>query len=108
MLVAMLATADGVSYATENIFTGRFRYVAELAGLGADIAVDGHHMVIRGVAGLRSGTVTAHDIRAGAAMIVAAMAADGPCEITAAHHIDRGYAGIDAKLSALGVHVSRR
>ena len=108
MLVAMLTTADGVSYATENIFTGRFRYVAELAGLGADIAVDGHHMIIRGVPELRSGTVVAHDIRAGAAMIVAAMAADGPCEITAAHHIDRGYAGIDAKLSALGVDVARR
>lgn len=108
MLVAMLSVADGVSYATENIFTGRFRYVAELARLGADITVDGHHMVIRGVPRLQSGIVAAHDIRAGAAMIVAAMAADGPCEITAAHHIDRGYAGIDAKLSALGVDVSRR
>lgn len=107
LLIAMLCTADGVSYATENIYTGRFRYITELARLGADIAVDGHHLVVRGVSHLRAGTVTAHDIRAGAAMVIGALAADGPCTVVDAHHIDRGYEQFDAKLSALGVDVRR-
>ncbi|HKY14565.1 MAG TPA: UDP-N-acetylglucosamine 1-carboxyvinyltransferase, partial [Microthrixaceae bacterium] len=77
MLVAMLSVADGTSFATENLFGGRFRYVGELARMGADIDVDGHHLVVRGVEWLSGAPVRAFDIRAGAALVVAGMRAEG-------------------------------
>lgn len=107
MMVAMLATAEGTSYATENLFSGRFRYVGELVSMGAEIDVDGHHIIVRGVDRLHGATVAAHDIRAGAAMVVAALSADSPTEITGASHFDRGYEDLAGKLAGLGVQVSR-
>ncbi len=107
ILMAALAVADGTSIATENVFESRFLYVDELRRMGADIRTEGHHAVIRGVERLSAAPVRALDIRAGAAMVIAALCADGVTEIADVHHIDRGYADLEAKLSALGAEVRR-
>jgi UDP-N-acetylglucosamine 1-carboxyvinyltransferase len=107
IMLAMLATANGTSIATENVFEGRFTYVAELVRMGADIRTEGHHAVIRGVEQLSAAPVRAPDIRAGAAMAIAALTADGVTEITDIQHVDRGYEDFEAKLTALGADVRR-
>ncbi len=108
LLVAMLAVASGTGIVTENIFSsGRFRYIDELGRMGADIRTEGHHAVISGVERLRGAVVTAPDIRAGAALVVAGLRADGETLVTGAHHIDRGYEGLVDKLAALGADISR-
>jgi UDP-N-acetylglucosamine 1-carboxyvinyltransferase len=107
LMVACLATADGTSFATENLFSGRFRYVGELARLGATITLDGHHLVIDGVERLSGAPVRASDIRAGAALVVAALSAEGVTTIHDATHIDRGYQDLDGRLSALGADIRR-
>lgn len=104
-LVALLATADGVGIVTENLFAGRFRYVDELVRMGADIRTDSHHAVVRGVPRLSGAPVRAHDIRAGAALTVAAMAAEGETVISDAHHISRGYEDLPAKLGLVGADI---
>jgi UDP-N-acetylglucosamine 1-carboxyvinyltransferase len=106
-LVAMLTTADGVGIVSENIFSGRFRYVDELVRMGADIRTEGHHAVVRGLERLSGAPVRAHDIRAGAALVVAALRAEGETVVSDAHHIDRGYEGFVGKLVELGADVSR-
>jgi UDP-N-acetylglucosamine 1-carboxyvinyltransferase len=107
MLVAMLSVADGTSFATENLFGGRFRYVGELARMGADIDVDGHHLVVHGVEWLSGAPVRAFDIRAGAALVVAGLRAEGETRIHGAEHIDRGYECLAERLSELGASVAR-
>jgi len=104
-LVALLATAEGVGIVTENLFSGRFRYVDELRRMGADIRTDSHHAVVRGVERLSGAPVKAHDIRAGAALVIAALAADGETVVSEAHHVARGYDDIAAKLRGLGADV---
>lgn len=108
LLVPLLALADGTSYATENVFAGRFRYVGELARMGASIEVEGHHMVITGVERLVGTEVEAADIRAGAALVIAALGAEGETVITGGDHLDRGYEGLVAKLRTVGVDIERR
>jgi UDP-N-acetylglucosamine 1-carboxyvinyltransferase len=108
ILMAMLATAEGTSIATENVFESRFLYVDELRRMGADIRTEGHHAVIRGVERLSAAPVRALDIRAGAAMIVAALSADGITEVSDMAHVDRGYADLEEKLSSLGAVVTRQ
>ena len=108
LLTAMLAVSDGVGIVTENLFAGRFRYVEELVRLGADIRTDSHHAVVRGVARLSGAPLKAHDIRAGAAMVVAGLAAEGETTIAGAHHVDRGYDDLVGKLRALGAEIERR
>ena len=103
VLTAMLSVADGVGILTENLFAGRFRYVAELQRLGADIRTDAHHAVVRGVERLSGAPVRAHDIRAGASLVVAALAAEGETTIADAHHLERGYGDLVDKLLAIGV-----
>ena len=76
---------------TENLFFGRFRYVEELRRMGADIRTEGHHAVVRGVERLSGAPVRAFDVRAGAALVLAGLVADGETVITDAHHVDRGY-----------------
>jgi UDP-N-acetylglucosamine 1-carboxyvinyltransferase len=107
MLVTMLAVADGTSFATENLFGGRFRYVGELARMGADIDRDGHHLVIRGVEWLSGAPVRAFDIRAGAALVVAGLRAEGETIVHGSEHLDRGYHRLAEQLSSLGASVSR-
>ncbi len=107
ILLAMLAVADGTSIVTENVFEGRFLYVGELQRMGADIRTEGHHAVVRGVPRLSAAPVRALDIRAGMALVIAALCADGETEIADVHHIDRGYEDHEGKLRALGAHVRR-
>jgi len=108
LLVGMLAVAEGTGVATENLYPGRFRYVDELMKMGADVRIDGHHAVIRGVEKLTGTEVVAPDIRAGAALVVAGLAATGTTTISQVHHIDRGYDDLVGRLAALGARVSRR
>jgi len=106
-MMALLAIADGTSIVTENVFESRFMFVDELQRMGADIRTEGHHAVIRGVEWLSAAPVRALDIRAGAAMVIAAMTADGETEIEDMHYVDRGYQDFEAKLTALGADVRR-
>lgn len=107
LLVAMLSVADGVAVVTENIFGGRFKYVAELSRMGADITVEGHHAVIRGRDFLQGATVRAPDIRAGAALVLAGLAAQGETTVLDARHVDRGYEDFAGKLAGIGANVKR-
>jgi UDP-N-acetylglucosamine 1-carboxyvinyltransferase len=107
LLVAMLTVADGVGIVTENMFAGRFRYMAELARMGADVRTEGHHAVVRGVPRLSGAPVRCPDIRAGAALVVAALAADGQTVISDPHHIDRGYEDLTGRLRSLGADITR-
>ncbi len=106
-LVVLLAFADGVGIVTENLFSGRFRYVDELVRMGADIRTESHHAVVRGRTRLSGAPVRAPDIRAGAALAVAALGADGETVIADAEHIDRGYDHFVEKLSAIGADIER-
>ncbi|MGH9101603.1 MAG: UDP-N-acetylglucosamine 1-carboxyvinyltransferase [Acidimicrobiales bacterium] len=109
LVVSMLCLADGVGIVTENLFFGgRFRYVDELRRMGADVRADGHHAVVRGVERLSGVPVRATDIRAGAALIVAGLGAEGETCVEGVAHIDRGYEDLVGKLSGLGADVSRR
>jgi UDP-N-acetylglucosamine 1-carboxyvinyltransferase len=107
LLVALLTVAQGVGIVTENLFFGRFRYIEELRRMGADIRTEGHHAVVRGVERLSGAPVRAFDVRAGAALVLAGLVADGETLITDAHHVDRGYEDLGGKLASLGAHVSR-
>ncbi|MEO6570776.1 MAG: UDP-N-acetylglucosamine 1-carboxyvinyltransferase, partial [Ilumatobacteraceae bacterium] len=107
VIIAMLSVAEGVAIVTENLYPGRFRYVDELVRLGADIRTDGHHAVVRGVPRLVGTRVVSHDIRAGAAMVVAGLAADGITTITGVHHIDRGYDDLVGRLRSVGAGIQR-
>lgn len=104
-LVALLAVAEGTSIVTENLFAGRFRYVEELVQLGAEIRTDGNHAVVRGVERLRGARVVSHDIRAGAALIVAALAADGQTVVSDTGHVARGYPDLAGDLRSLGANI---
>ena len=105
--MALLASAEGTSIVTENVFESRFMFVDELNRMGADIRTEGHHAVIRGVERLSAAPVRALDIRAGAAMVIAALSADGVTEIEDMYHVDRGYQDLEAKLLGLGAQVRR-
>jgi len=107
LLVAMNSVSSGVGIVTENLFPGRFRYIEELCKLGADIRIDGHHAVVKGVDHLIGASVIAPDIRAGAALVVAGLAAHGETVISEIHHIDRGYDDLVGRLSGLGADVTR-
>ncbi len=107
LITAMLSVADGVGIVTENLFAGRFRYVDELIRMGADIRTDNHHAVVRGVSRLTGATVATPDIRAGAALVVAALAADGETVIDGVHHVDRGYEDLVGKLRRIGADIVR-
>ena len=105
LLVALLSVADGVGILTENVFAGRFRYIPELVRMGADIRVEGHHAVVRGVEALSGAPVRAPDIRAGAALVVAGLAADGETLVGDAHHVARGYEDLVGRLASLGADI---
>jgi len=108
LLVTLLSVADGVGIVTENLFTGRFRYVDELRRMGADIRTEGHHAVVRGVPRLSGAPVRAPDIRAGAALVLAGLVAEGVTEVSGAAHVDRGYEDLASGLRSLGARVERR
>lgn len=106
-LLTLLTVADGVGIVTENVYgANRYAYVAELSRMGADIRTEGHHAVIRGVERLSGAPIKAHDIRAGAALVLAGLAADGETVVRDAHHVERGYADLVASLRGVGADVS--
>ena len=106
-LVTLLSVADGVGIVTENLFSGRFRYVDELRRMGADIRTEGHHAVVRGVDKLSGAQVRATDLRAGAALVLAGLVAEDSTVVSDAHHVDRGYEDLAGKLRSLGASVER-
>jgi UDP-N-acetylglucosamine 1-carboxyvinyltransferase len=105
--VALMAVADGNAIVTENIYDGRFHFVDELARMGADVRTEGRHAVVRGVERLSGAPVTAADVRAGAALVLAGLAADGETTVYGCEHIDRGFHDLAATLRALGADVER-
>ena len=106
-MATVLCLADGTSIVTEGVWDSRFRYVDQLTLMGADIQVDGKMAVITGVKALNAAPVRAVDLRAGAAMIIAGLAAEGTTEIEEIDHIDRGYEDVVEKFSALGADIKR-
>jgi len=107
MVVALLATADGTAIVTENVFDNRLGFVAELNRMGADVRNEGRHAVIRGVPRLSGAPVRALDVRAGAALVVAGLAAEGETVVLDPYHVDRGYPDLAGTLRALGADVER-
>ena len=107
LVVALLSVGDGVGIVTENLYPGRFRYVDELRRLGANIPTDGHHAIVRGVPRLSGAPVRAPDIRAGAALVVAGLVAEGETVVSDIHHIDRGYDDLVGRLASLGADIAR-
>ncbi len=103
----LLTLAEGTSIVTDDIFDNRFRYVNELRRMGADISVDGKVAIIQGVGKLTGAPVVATDLRAGAALVIAGLAAEGTTEITDIHFIERGYECIDEKFRGLGGDIKR-
>jgi len=107
LAVALLATADGTAIVTENVFDNRFSFVDELNRMGADVRNEGRHAVVRGVPRLSAAPVRALDVRAGAALVLAAMRADGETAVLDPYHVDRGYPDLPGQLRRLGADVER-
>jgi UDP-N-acetylglucosamine 1-carboxyvinyltransferase len=105
--MAMNCIADGVGVINETIFENRFMHVQELQRLGADIRVEGHTAIVRGVSRLSGAPVMATDLRASASLILAGLVAEGETSIDRIYHLDRGYENIEAKLSGLGARIRR-
>ncbi len=103
----LLSVADGISIVTEGVWDNRFRYVEQLTLMGAKISVDGKVAIIEGMPQLHAAPVRATDLRAGAALVIAALMADGTSTISDVVYIDRGYENIVEKLSALGAEIKR-
>lgn len=105
MLLAALA--EGNSVITENVFENRFMFAAELRRMGADITIDDHHALVRGVPSLQGAPVSATDLRAGAALVLAGVVAEGKTDVHDVRHIDRGYEDYVGKLASLGADIRR-
>lgn len=105
MLLA--ARADGMSVITENVFENRFMFASELMRMGADIAIEDHHALVRGVDVLQGADVSSTDLRAGAALVLAGIGAEGETRVHNIGHIDRGYEDYVGKLASLGADVAR-
>ena len=101
------SVAEGSAMVTENLFEARFRTVQELARLGAEAQVDGHHVMTHGVPVLSGAPVVASDFRSGAALVLAGLVAEGDTFVSGVHHIDRGYPSFEVALRALGADVTR-
>ena len=106
-ITALLALADGTSIVTESVWANRFKYTDQLTFMGADISVEGRTAVVKGVRKLVGAPVSATDLRAGAALIIAGLAAEGTTEIESIEYIDRGYEDVVEKITALGGNIKR-
>lgn len=106
-MMALLATAEGNSFIMENIFENRFNHVPELAKMGASISISSRTTTVEGVERLYGAPLCASDLRAGAALVIAALAAEGESTISQIHFIDRGYEFLEQKLRALGADITR-
>ena len=106
-MAALMSNTDGTSIVVETIFENRFLYVNELARMGANIKIDGRSAIVEGVRSMSGAPVNATDLRAGAALILAGLAAKGDTEIGSIEHIDRGYDHIVEKLKRVGAKIDR-
>ena len=106
-MMVLLSLAEGTSVITENVFESRFMFVDELNRMGCDITIEGHHAIVKGVGRLSGAEVCAPDLRAGAALALAGLAAEGNTQLVDIHHIDRGYERLEEKLSSLGGDIVR-
>lgn len=106
-MMALMTVGNGLSVITETIFENRFMHVSELTRMGADIVIQGHSAMVKGISKLRGAPVMATDLRASASLILAGLAAKGKTELSRVYHIDRGYQTIEKKLSALGADIKR-
>lgn len=106
-MMALMTVAKGTSVVTETVFENRFMHVDELKRMGADIRIEGRSAVIRGVDSLTGAQVNATDLRAGAALIIAGLVADGETVVAETHHLDRGYVDMEGKLRKLGAEICR-
>ena len=106
-ILALLSLAKGSSIVTENVFENRFMFASELVRMGADIFIEGHHAIVRGVERLSGAEVKSPDLRGGAALVLAGLGAEGVTTVSDIHHIDRGYEDFTEKLQSLGAHVLR-
>ena len=106
-MAVLLALADGTSLISESIWSNRFRYAEQLNRMGASIKVDGQLAVVQGVEQLKGAPVKADDLRAGAAMLIAGLAATGTTEVEDILHIDRGYEDVVEKFRGLGANIKR-
>jgi UDP-N-acetylglucosamine 1-carboxyvinyltransferase len=106
-IMAVLTLAAGVSKVTDTVYLDRFSHVPELARLGANIRLDGNVATVRGVERLQAAPVMAPDIRASAALVLAALAAEGETRISRVYHLDRGYERLDEKLTRVGARIQR-
>jgi UDP-N-acetylglucosamine 1-carboxyvinyltransferase len=106
-LMACLTVARGASRVVETVFENRFMHVQELSRMGADIAIDGHTAVVRGVDKLSAAPVMATDLRASASLVLAGLRAEGTTVVHRVYHLDRGYESLEKKLSALGASIRR-
>jgi UDP-N-acetylglucosamine 1-carboxyvinyltransferase len=105
--LVLLSQTAGTSMLTENVYDGRFRVIDELRRMGADISVEGHHAMVRGSSTLQGSVVRATDLRAGAALVLAGLVAQGETIVTEPRHIERGYSDFAGRLRALGADVER-
>ena len=105
--LVLLSQAPGIAMLTENVFDGRFSIVQELRRMGAEIDLEAHHAIVRGPRPLMGCEVNAPDLRAGAALVLAGLVAEGPTRVREPHHVDRGYADFASRMQALGADVSR-
>jgi UDP-N-acetylglucosamine 1-carboxyvinyltransferase len=105
--MALNCIADGTAKVTETIFENRFMHVNELVRLGAQIEVDGHTALVRGVEALSGATVMATDLRASASLVIAGLVAEGQTVVDRIYHLDRGYDQMEAKLRAIGADIER-
>ena len=105
--MALMTQAAGTSRVLETIFENRFLHAAELVRLGANVRIEGHAAFVTGPSRLEGATVTASDLRASAALVLAALVAEGETLVRRIYHLDRGYAAMEEKLSSLGARVSR-
>ncbi|CEP69509.1 UDP-N-acetylglucosamine 1-carboxyvinyltransferase [Moorella glycerini] len=106
-LMALMTVAEGTSVLVESIFENRFKHAAELRRLGADIKIEGRVAVINGVPGLSGSLVEASDLRAGAALVIAGLMAEGQTRVEGVYHLDRGYEQLEARLRSLGADIRR-
>lgn len=106
-MMVLMTLGDGLSVITETVFENRFMHVCELQRMGADIRIDGHSAIVRGVPYLSGAPVMATDLRASASLILAGLAAEGVTEVSRVYHLDRGYEKIEEKLSKLGAKIKR-
>jgi UDP-N-acetylglucosamine 1-carboxyvinyltransferase len=106
-VIALNSVSDGIGLLSENLFEARWRFVQEIARLGAKVRIDGNHALVTGSESLSGAEVEASDIRAGAGLVMAALRAGGVTEVSGIDHIERGYENFVDNLRALGVDIER-